>query len=128
LEEPDLLLFDLKGIDPALHKRGTGATNEVILQNLRHLSEIGKDIIIRLPIIPGFTDDDDNIRETAELIAGLKSVRRVDLIAYHSYGAAKFGQRGLDYPLKGAEPISDGRMKAIKSVLERKGLNVQIGG
>jgi len=128
LEKADLLLFDLKGLDPDIHKTATGVSNELILQNLRHLCAIGKDIIIRLPIIPGYTDSDDNIRKTASLLKEFESIRRVDLIAYHDFGKIKFTQRGVPYPLEGLEHITTERIDNIKSILEESGLNIQVGG
>ncbi len=128
LEQADLLLYDLKGIAPEQHKNNTGVSNELILKNLQHLNDMGKEIIIRLPIIPGCTDSDENINATAELLSKLNSVIRVDLIAYHEYGKIKFDQRGETYPLEGTPFIGDERMNTIKKMLEDKGLTVQIGG
>jgi pyruvate formate lyase activating enzyme len=128
LEQADLLLYDLKGSDPEQHRKNTGVSNELILKNLRHLSGIGKEIIIRLPIIPGRTDSDENIIATAELLSKLKSVIRVDLIAYHEYGKIKYEQRGETYPMEGSPQIGDDRMNEIKKMLEDRGLSVQIGG
>ncbi|GAI14355.1 unnamed protein product, partial [marine sediment metagenome] len=81
LEEADLLLFDLKGIDPKEHLKNTGVSNEPILSNLKRLDAMGKAIIIRVPIIPGYTDSAQNIKSTAEFLSRLKSVERVDLLA-----------------------------------------------
>ena len=114
LEQADLLLYDLKGINPEQHKKATGVSNELILQNLRYLDDIGKEIIVRLPIIPGYTDSDENINATAQLLSKLKSVIRVDLIAYHEYGKIKFEQRGEVYPMEGAPAIGDERINTIK--------------
>ena len=128
LERADLLLFDIKGIEPDRHKISTGVSNELILKNLRHLNALGKEIIVRLPIIPGYTDSDENITATAKLLSELKSIARVDLIAFHEYGKIKFEQRGKQYPLEGAPAIGDERIAEIKAELEAYGLNVQIGG
>ena len=128
LEQADLLLYDIKGLDPEQHNKNTGVSNELILKNLQYLNDIGKEIIIRLPIIPGCTDTDENIKATAELLSKLKSVTRVDLIAYHEYGKIKFEQRGETYPMEGAPQIGDERMNEIKKMLEDRGLTVQIGG
>lgn len=127
LEEADLLLFDLKGLDPLQHKKSTGVSNEIILKNLKHLNDIGKDIIIRLPIIPNLTDSDKNLKDTAKLLSKLKSVERVDLLAYHQYGTIKYRELGREYKLN--EPsISAERMDSIKNLFEGYGLKVQLGG
>jgi len=127
LEEADLLLFDLKGIDPMKHLKNTGVSNEIILSNLKRLNAIGKPIIIRAPIIPGFTDATEDIITTAEFLSELKSVERVDLLAYHEYGRIKYGQLGMEYNLN-VQPPAEEYMNDIKSTFERYGLKAQLGG
>jgi len=127
LEEADLLLFDLKGLAPEVHLRNTGASNERIISNLRHLNEMGKDIIIRLPIIPGHTDSAENLKATAGFLSRLKSVERVDLLAYHEYGTIKYRELGREYALHLTTPGAE-RMDEIKTIFERQGLKVQLGG
>jgi pyruvate formate lyase activating enzyme len=127
LEESDLLLYDLKGLDPQQHLRSTGVSNKVILDNLHKLNDMGKHIIIRLPLIPGYTDSETNLQDTAVLLAKLKSVERVDLLAYHEYGTIKYQQLGREYPLQ-VRPLTDARLADIKDIFLHCGLNVQIGG
>jgi glycyl-radical enzyme activating protein len=127
LEEADLLLFDVKSMDPKEHLKNTGVSNEPILANLKRLDAMGKAIIIRVPIIPGYTDSSPNIKATAEFLSRLKSVERVDLLAYHEYGMVKYGQLGRQYKLN-IQPPTEARMNEIKGIFERYGLNVQLGG
>ena len=127
IEEADLLLFDFKGIDPVKHLKNTCVSNEVILSNLKHLNALRKSIIVRVPIIPEYNDDIENIIATAEFLSGLKSVERVDLLAYHEYGRVKYGQLGKEYTLS-VQPPSEERVNDIKATFERYGLNVQLGG
>jgi pyruvate formate lyase activating enzyme len=127
LEEADLLLYDLKGMDPKAHLKNTGVANEVILANLKRLDAMGKAIIIRVPIIPGYTDSAQNIESTAEFLAGLKSVERVDLLAYHQYGMVKYGQLGRAYRLD-IQPPGQDYLDDVKDTFEQYGLNVQLGG
>jgi len=127
LEEADLLLFDIKGIDPEQHFVDTAVYNEVILGNLKHASDIGKPVIIRFPIVPGHTDSDGAVDEVGRLLSGLRSVQRVDLMAYHQYGTVKYGQLGREYCLEAERP-TDERMEQIKARLEDFGLRVQLGG
>jgi pyruvate formate lyase activating enzyme len=127
LEEADLLLFDLKNIDPKEHLRNTGVSNEPILANLKRLDAMRKVIIIRIPIIPGYTDSAQNIKSIAEFLSRLKSVERVDLLAYHEYGGVKYGQLGRECKLH-IQPPTEEQINAIKATFERYGLNVQLGG
>ena len=127
LEEADLLLFDIKGMDPEQHYHQTGVSNEVILANLKRLDAMEKSIIIRLPIIPGYTDSEQNMKATAEFLAKLKSVERVDLMPVHEYGKIKYAQIGKEYKLN-VQLIPQERQHEIKAFFERYGLNTQLGG
>lgn len=127
LEEADLLLFDIKGLDPAQHFVDTAVSNEIILKNLRHANDIGKPVIIRFPIIPGHTDSDETVDAVGSLLSGLRSVQRVDLMAYHQYGTVKYEQLGREYRLQVESP-GDERMAEIRERLESFGLRVQLGG
>jgi pyruvate formate lyase activating enzyme len=128
LSKADLLLFDVKGIDPGEHKRCTGVSNELILKNLRELDAEGKPIIVRMPIIPGCNDADETVAAEAELLAGLRSLIRIDMIPYHDFGRIKFGQRGVAYPLEGTARLTDERVEEIKAILESRGPKGQVGG
>ncbi|MFC1863289.1 glycyl-radical enzyme activating protein [Thermodesulfobacteriota bacterium] len=127
LEEADLVLFDLKGMNYSEHLKYTQVSNEVILNNLKLLDAAGKHIIIRVPIIPGHTDSDENIETTAKFLSGLKSVERVDLMAYHEYGIVKYDELGMVYTLR-TQPLSQDRLDQIKQHFEHNVLNVQLGG
>lgn len=127
LEEADLLLYDIKGFDPAQHFVDTAVYNDVMLDNLRHMNEIGKPVIIRFPIVPGHTDSDEQVDAVARFLSGLRVIQRVDLMAYHQYGIVKYDQLGKEYPLEVERP-SDERMEEIKARLEGYGLRVQLGG
>ena len=127
LEEADLLLFDLKGMDPERHLPNTGVSNEPILANLKRLDAMGKTIIIRVPLIPGYTDSEQNVKATAEFLSGLKSVERVDLLAFHEYGRVKYEQLGREYKMR-VQSLSQERVNEIKDIFERYGLKAQLGG
>lgn len=127
LEQADLLLFDLKGIDTDKHRKNTGVSNEIILSNLKHLNDMGRPIIVRGPLIPGRTDSPQNIQQEIELLSRLRSVERVDIMAYHEYGKIKYEQLGKEYSLK-VTPYSETYLEDIKKMFEKAGLNVQLGG
>lgn len=128
LGEADLLLFDMKGYNPELHKKNTGVSNKLILDNLRYRDSLNKPIIIRMPIIPGCNDSDEELAAEAELLSAIHSIIRIDMIPYHDYGKIKFQQRGYAYPLEGTARLSDERVQQVKELLESYGLKVQIGG
>ena len=128
LEEADLVLFDIKGLDCATHLDGTGVENELILDNLRFRNSLGKEIIIRIPLIPGYTDGKENLEKTAELLAGLNSVKRVDLIPFHKYSEIKYRQLGWSLPDVFKENFPLEREIPVRDLFLAYGLNAQIGG
>lgn len=127
LRRADLLLFDVKGIDPARHLENTGKSNEIILENLKLLSDERKPIIIRIPVIPGYNDSDENLNAVADLLSTLKSVERVDILPEHEFGRVKYEQLDMEYKLKSC-PVSDERQEAIRAMFEARGFKAQLGG
>lgn len=128
LEEADLVLFDLKGMDEEAHIRNTGVSNKIIHENLRYRDSLHKDIIIRVPVIPGYNASIENLNETADFIASLKSVRRVDVLPIHKYGMLKYEQLGMDYAIADTPNYSVQEEQELKAIFEKRGLNAQIGG
>ena len=128
LEHVDLLQFDIKHMDPVRHKELTGQSNELILDNLRKVSSIKspQDVIIRIPVVPGYTDSTENIRATAEFAAGL-GLRQIELVPYHRLGTSKYAQYGMAYQLEGCQPPSDADMARLRKIVEGVGLT-EVGG
>ncbi len=123
----DLFLFDLKVMDPKKHARLTGESNALILENLKRLARSGAVIIVRIPLIPGVNDDDDNIRRTAEFLRSLDSVRRISLLPYHRLGQDKRrrlirAREGRDFPVPSAAVL-----QRVKARLESYGFEVRSG-
>ena len=128
LEEADLVLYDLKGLEPEMHTMGTGLSNGLILKNLLYRDSLEKEIIIRLPMIPGYTDSEDNLEKEAELIGGLKSVKRIDIIPFHRYAEIKYRQLGWPLPYIFGEEFPQDREQEVLDVFLKAGLPAQIGG
>jgi pyruvate formate lyase activating enzyme len=124
----DLVLYDLKCMDPEKHKLLTGVSNRIILENARKVASEKIPMIVRLPVIPGYTDSEANIKAAAEFIATLDGVTEVDLLPYHRLGEAKYEKLGIGYHLEGLSPPSNEQMKAISLILESYGLKTHIGG
>lgn len=97
----DLFLYDLKIMDEELHKKYTGVSNVRIIENLKRLADGNHDIWIRIPVIPGVNDNEDNMKQAAELLSGLKGIRKVELLPFHPLGEAKY--RSLDMEYRAAE-------------------------
>ena len=116
-ELTDLFICDIKHIDPACHKELTGVKNDNILDMLRYLSDIGKPVWIRQVLVPGITDRDEYLVKTREFIDTLKNVERVEVLPYHTMGAYKWKELGMDYPLEGVDPPADEGIKKAKEIL-----------
>ena len=122
----DLYLYDLKHMDSEKHRQIIGVPNETILDNARKLASAGKKLQVRIPVIPMFNNDVENIRKTAEFIRELgDAVTVVQLLPYHNLGVAKY-LRISDKPVAEATPPSDAQMQKLKSVMEEYGLPVTI--
>lgn len=126
--QANLVLYDLKLMDETRHQASTGVSNRIILQNLKALSEIHRNIWIRVPIIPGINDDEGNLGATADFLVSLPGIRQVDLLPYHPTGEAKFARVGMTYALHGIPSPSIQRLETLAALFRAKGLTTTIGG
>jgi len=123
----DLFLFDIKLIDKEKHKKFTGLSNSIILDNLRKLSKIHNNINIRLPIIEGVNADDEHINAFINLIRGL-GIKDINLLPYHDISRHKYKKLNMEYDgLEMSVPTSE-KMENFKLRLEDEGYTVKIGG
>jgi pyruvate formate lyase activating enzyme len=106
LDAIDLVLLDLKTFDPERHRRLTGMDNAPTHAFARRLAARRTPVWVRYVLVPGLTDDPDDIAKTAALAAELGIVARVDVLPFHQMGHFKWQQLGLDYTLEGVEPPS----------------------
>ena len=118
----DLFLYDLKLMDDLRHRELAGVSNADIIRNLRELSRLGHDIILRLPIIPGVNEDDESIREIGAFAASLPRLISVDVLPYHHIGEEKYRRLGRPYALEGLAPPSAERTAQIAGILAGFGL------
>ena len=122
----DLYLYDLKHMDSGKHEAVVKVPNERILENAQKLAAAGKKLQIRIPVIPRFNDDEENIRRTAEFCVNLgDAVTLVQLLPYHNFGVSKY-LRISDGPVFEAVPTSDEAMEKLKDVVSGYGLPVSI--
>lgn len=125
----DLLLFDIKNMNSDTHKKFTGVGNEIILENAKNASKTVKEMIVRFPLIPDFNDNKKNLEEMARFInENLPSVKRIDILPYHSIGESKNARIGKEYAFKHENEIDDAKINESKKILEAVGLQVSIGG
>ena len=117
LDSTDLLLVDIKHIDPAEHVKLTGQKNDNILDMLRYLSERRQPVWIRHVLVTGVTDDDGYLRRTRDFIAALQNVEKIEVLPYHSMGAFKWKEQGLAYTLDGVLPPDAERVANAERIL-----------
>lgn len=125
----DLLLYDVKHIDPEIHKQHTGKSNEPVLRNLKKLLRGKIPIIIRIPVIPSFNDDVDTMNEIASYLGRHNdgnALKRVELLPYHKLGVGKYKALGRTYKLSDCETPSEEYMEDVKRIFLDQGLEALI--
>jgi len=118
-----LVLFDLKVADRERHHEATGVYPDRIFENAAAIAARGVPMWVRTPVIPGYTDDEENVAALAAFIAErLPSVERWDLLAYTNLGRPKYGRLDLPYPLGDADLLLRERMERLATVAQRSGV------
>jgi pyruvate formate lyase activating enzyme len=123
LKHTDLVLYDIKLMDAVEHRRWTGASNRAVLANAARLADY--DVQVRVPLIPGITDTDQNLAAIFQFMSET-GLRRVALLPYNAAAGAKYEWLGEDYTI-GAEPQSKDALQRMKLMAEQAGLEAQIG-
>ena len=130
MRNTDLFLFDLKHMDPGKHTEFTGVSNIQIFSNLRRMLEGSTDILIRIPIIPGFNDDKDHLISLKQFLAEIYTERMkgINLLPYHRIGITKYSKLGKEYKMNGVNQPTQERMLELKELFSIEGLTATIGG
>ena len=102
----DLVMLDIKHIDPARHKALTGQDNKNILAFAVHISEMGVPLWIRHVVVPNVTDDEHYLYELGHFIGGLRTLKALDVLPYHTMAKVKYDKLGLSYPLGDIPPAT----------------------
>jgi len=129
MDRVDLFLFDIKLLDDTKHIRYTGVSNKPILENLRLLVEMKKNVILRFPYIPGITDtgkNKDAVKKLVGLISG--GIREIDLLPYHMLAKGKYILINKSTWQKDIPAVSNEQLQNFKKELEGIGMKVKIGG
>jgi pyruvate formate lyase activating enzyme len=128
LPNVDLFLYDLKVVDDERHKRFTGVSTELIHTNLSHLVSEGANIIVRIPLLPGINDDEENLRAVGSLVASLDGEIPVELLPYHRAGQEKYARLGRDYRLPNLEPPIPEMIDSASLLLRQSGVTTLLQG
>ena len=117
LDYTDTFFYDIKHMNPDEHLKLTGASNELILENLKKLSERHHHIIVRIPIIPGCNDQEENLYSTAKFLDMLNNIEQIELLPYHRFGKSKYDQLGVEYKLNHLKPLSEEKLRKAERLL-----------
>lgn len=128
LKYTDFIFYDIKHMDTKKHKYGTGVSNEKILENLRKISNLYKNInvVVRIPVIPNFNDSEENITNTAKFVKSFKNIRKIELLPYHKLGIIKYERIGEPYLLKDLDPSRSEDLIKLKNIIEANNMKCEI--
>ena len=127
LEYVDLVYYDIKHMNPLKHKELVGVSNDLILRNARYvLSSNNTEVIIRIPIIPGLNDFEENIKATASFVAE-SGGKMMELLPYHRLGVSKYRQFSRKYELKDIEPPTKEQMQMLRRLVKSSGIKEVTG-
>jgi pyruvate formate lyase activating enzyme len=124
LMDIDLHLLDIKSGDPVIYERVTRQPLQPTLDFARRLAALKRPMWIRYVLVPGLTDDRDNVEKVADFVAGLASVERVEILRFHQMGKDKWHKLGLKYPLEDCQPPDRELTRRVHNQFLTRGLTV----
>ncbi len=132
LPHTDILISDIKHMDSEIHTRYTGVGNTKILENLKRLSQVGKPLILRIPVIPQVNDDMENMESAADFILNEMGgrVRTLQLLSFMRLGEEKYGSLGLPYKMEGVKVNRRSFQKQVNHIAEyfnSRGIHCMVG-
>lgn len=117
MKSTDLVMLDIKHIDPEEHKKLCKQPNEQILNFARYLDQKNVPLWIRHVVVPTITQNEEYLRRLGLFLGELDNVKALDVLPYHTMGLTKYEELGMDYPLKGIEPLTADEAKAASHVV-----------
>lgn len=117
MENTDLVLLDLKMLDDKKHQALTGISNKNILAFAKYLSEIHKPVWIRYVLVPGITDQEEDLLKFKEFVSKLENVEKIEILPYHTMGKVKYDNLNIEYPLDGIRAANEDDVKRAKAIL-----------
>jgi pyruvate formate lyase activating enzyme len=118
----DLFLYDIKLYSEGLHRKYTGVSNKLILHNLKKLESTASRLWIRIPLIVGINDTEDEMGQIASFLAPLRNVERIEILPYHAYGMGKYLSLDKKYELSGSLTPSDEFLQRAEEIFNSKGI------
>lgn len=124
LEYTDIVLFDLKSMENNKHIEYTGKSNNLIKENYARLAGCNVRIFVRVPLIPGFNDDIQNIQELSDFISEYRKPEEIDLLSFNLLSRSKYKNLAIEYRFNNNQNTSHGRLEEIKTLLTNRGFKV----
>jgi len=129
VEASNLVIYDIKHMNKDKHIEGTGESNRLILENIKSLcKEVDTEIVVHIPLICGFNDDEENIIKTAEFVASLKKIKHVDILPFNELASGKYNALGLDWKYSQTRQQPLKKLERLQDIIQSYGLEVNIGG
>lgn len=117
VKSTDLVMLDIKHIDPVEHKKLTGYSNENILKFAEFLCDEGVTLWVRHVVVPGITDNEEYLHKLGMFLGGLKNLKALDVLPYHTMGKNKYKELGIDYPLGDTPPAEKSLAFRAKDII-----------
>ena len=124
----DFFLWDIEHMNKDKHIEYTGVPNDLILDNLRFVSDNGIPVYLRLPVIPGYNDSEDNLLDLCNFAKTLSSLVEIDLLPLHHLGKARYAALDRVYPIDGISLVTEEKLEEMKHLVESAGLKCNIIG
>lgn len=121
----DLVLFDIKAYDSEMHRRCTECSNDRILRNFRMLAERKVPMWIRMPVVGGMNDDEEDFRARLKLVKDVESIAQIDVLCYHEYGLGKYKALGMEYKVKDGH-IGDEKAARLQQIADEEDVTINL--
>jgi pyruvate formate lyase activating enzyme len=128
VERADLFLYDLKTIDDEMHLKYTGVSNVPILKNLERLASVHDQVIVRIPLIPGVNDREEDRELFSRFIASLRNVKEVNLLPFHTAGSHKCARMGMTCRMPGSGTMNLQSAAEFADSIKQLGVTAVVGG
>jgi pyruvate formate lyase activating enzyme len=119
LEVTDLVLLDVKHIDPVWHQKVTNASNNIVLKFAEYRESTEKPMWLRYVLVPGFTDQKPFLHKWGERFLKYKTIQRVEILPYHTLGVYKYKELGRENPLKGVKPPTKEKVQEAYDIFKQ---------
>jgi pyruvate formate lyase activating enzyme len=127
-EKADLILYDLKTLNDEMHRKYTGVSCNKILRNLERIVEGPAEVIIRIPVVPGFNDRQEDMGTMIDYLGGLKRIKAVDILPFHPYGMHKYRKFKREARQDGFKVPAPEQIEKIRDMFSDAGFTVRVGG